>query len=355
METQDTLCARSYDGAWMTDIDDTIVESGESPGDDWIEWLASKIRILKKHRIAWIPMSGVAIAKLGPRIIYRLPKDVLSHVLYYGGDGSQKYYYDTAAGSWKEDLSYRRVFTDAQTVAVIGTEEFVTFLTTNPAGKLSSSDAAARCDAALRKLDAGGFSSSAGSFLDEMKVILGQRGFDPAVSETYFRGGSVSWMMLGDTSVDPYKTDHAVKVRMELIAYAERRLEEEGHLKRFGNEGIIIPFHGSRGIKFVMRKNDKERGTRDLIEHSRIPASSILFAGNELFDGGNDNMIRNIEGVTLLSVGEHTDPGPDVVFGGIGIQANNSWMEHVCAALEAGTPWSEVLAHIRNHNKESNR
>ena len=67
-------------GAWMTDIDDTLIESGLMPDDKWIQWLSEKISIFKRHNIAWIPMSGVAIDKLGPRILYRLPHDLLSHV-----------------------------------------------------------------------------------------------------------------------------------------------------------------------------------------------------------------------------------------------------------------------------------
>ena len=80
-------------GAWFTDIDDTLVWPGEMPSENFIDWFAGKIRILMKHNIYWIPMSGVAMDKLGPRILYRLPKDILSNIIYYGGDGSQKYTY----------------------------------------------------------------------------------------------------------------------------------------------------------------------------------------------------------------------------------------------------------------------
>lgn len=91
--------------------------------------------------------------------------------------------------------------------------------------------------------------------------------------------------------------------------YAESRLREAGHLRGFGSEAVHIPFHGSRGIKFVLRHNDKERGTRDLMDKHRLSAGDILFSGNELVEGGNDNVIRRVRGVTLVSVGHRTDEG----------------------------------------------
>ncbi|MDX9801374.1 MAG: hypothetical protein RBT69_08575 [Spirochaetia bacterium] len=334
-----------FTGAWMTDIDDTIIRSGEMPDEAWIKWISSKIEKLNRHNILWIPMSGVAIVKLGPRILYRLPDEILDSVLYYGGDGSQKYYYDSKSRKWAEDLEYKRVFTDEQTLAVIGKDEF-----------LKTVHDGERYEKAASRLADGGFKSgkfkSEDGILTTMKKMLSDAGYDPALSETYFRGGSVSWMMLGDISADPYKTEKAANVRKKLIEYAEKTLEEEGHLKRFGKEGINIPFHGARGIKFVMMGNDKERGTRDLVENEEIKAENIVFAGNELFAGGNDNMIRKVGGVTILSVGEKTDPGENVIAAGDGIDANNLWLDKICALLDKGEKWEDILADIRERGKK---
>ena len=39
--------------------------------------------------------------KLGPRILHRLPGDALTNIVYYGGDGSQKYIYDPSCKTWE--------------------------------------------------------------------------------------------------------------------------------------------------------------------------------------------------------------------------------------------------------------
>lgn len=183
--------------------------------------------------------------------------------------------------------------------------------------------------------------------LDILKNRLSEHGYIAEESETYLRGGSVSWMMLGDISAEPYKTEKAEKVRKELILLAEKILAEYGGLESLGTTAINIPFHGARGIKFVLKGNDKERGTRDLIERMNISPDSMIFAGNELFHGGNDNMIRNIDGVTLLSVGEKTDPGKNVFYGGNGTIANRRWMETACRELERGVPWPSIICEMK--------
>ncbi len=67
-----------------------------------------------------------------------------------------------------------------------------------------------------------------------MKLILKKHGYDTDMSETYFRGGSVSWMMLGDISAEPYKTEKAAEVRKEIISFAEKKLEELNWLSDIG-------------------------------------------------------------------------------------------------------------------------
>lgn len=92
-----------FNGAWVTDIDDTLLESGAYPTREWIDTQVAFIRQLQALNIVWVPMSGVAIDKAGPRLIYRLPQDVCSHVIYYGGDGSAKLSYDLKSDQWLED------------------------------------------------------------------------------------------------------------------------------------------------------------------------------------------------------------------------------------------------------------
>jgi hydroxymethylpyrimidine pyrophosphatase-like HAD family hydrolase len=336
-----------YSGVWMTDIDDTLIESGEMPDETWIKWLTDKIRVFKKYNIAWVPMSGVAIVKLGPRILYRLPEDVLSHVMYYGGDGSQKYFYDTEHGMWAEDKTFRTVFSDAQGLAVLGYNEYKTALE-HIYDKTDGSEAVIekKMTEAVEILNKNNISPDTG-ILSEMKQILKERAYDPDKSETYFRGGSVSWMMLGDISADPYRTDKAAVVRKELIAHAMKRLKELSWLSNIGERAIIIPFPGARGIKFVLKGNNKEKATRDIVDIEKINPENIIFAGNEIFEGGNDNMIRNVDGVTLLSVGEKTDPGNNIVYGGEGVAANLKWMDRVCEKLIEGRTWQDIINMIK--------
>ena len=331
-----------FNGAWLTDIDDTLIESGIMPDDEWIEWLAEKLRILKKYKIVWVPMSGVALVKLGPRILYRLPEDIAVDILYYGGDGSELYYYDSNKKGWDSDKTFRRVFSDAQAVAVIGREKYAEALSEQNSVAVDDISIKIRIENAVKIMAEKNIPEDL-CLLDILKKRLSSHGYNPDNSETYFRGGSVSWMMLGDISAEPYKTENADKVRKELISLSEELLSEYGSLETIGSTGIHIPFHGARGIKFVLKGNDKERGTRDLVERKFISPETMIFAGNELFEGGNDNMIRNVDGVTLLSVGEKTDFGKNVFFGGVGIEFNKKWMDKACELLEEGMPWINIL------------
>ncbi|MBA7531953.1 hypothetical protein ES705_24179 [subsurface metagenome] len=345
---------RNYSGAWMTDIDDTLIKSGEMPTDQWIEGLVRFLRVMKKNNIVWIPMSGVAIAKLGPRIVYRLPEDVLTHVIYYGGDGSLRYFYNEETKQWDDDPDSRRLFSDAQAVAVLGRESFVSSMA-EIYGTANFQDPRIleRLAKAQEELREKGLSTEKG-ILDELKEELKRCGFDPAKSETYFRGGSTSWMMLGDSSAEPYRAPEAVAVRKKLIELAKKLLCERDFLC-YNKTDIDIPFPGARGIKFVLKGNDKERATRHLLANFGLKPEQVLFVGNELFDGGNDNMIRNIDGISLLSVGEREDPGENLIHGNVEINgrryiedaANRLWMDWVMQNLENGKPWAEILREIR--------
>lgn len=327
-------------GAWVTDIDDTLIESGVTPSDIWIEWLSEKIRILRDSGILFVPMSGVAMTKLGPRILYRLPEDILTDVLYYAGDGSQKYHYDIEAKEWIEDRSFQRVFSDLQALAVLGQTEFM------KSKKEIYNSRITDLNEMEKKLKTLGFDAKRGIIgflLDELE----KNGFDPDKSDIYYRGGSISWLILGDISAEFYKNSEIECLRKKLIKLAKEILKDNGNLVLLGEEEITIPFPGARGIKFVLKGNSKERSIKDLINNFSFKKENILFAGNELFKDGNDNMIRNIKGITLLSVGEHTEPGDFVVEGGVGIDANRRWMDSICNMLLSGYSWRGILKEMR--------
>ncbi|MCK4517081.1 MAG: hypothetical protein KAU31_17605, partial [Spirochaetaceae bacterium] len=302
-------------------------------------------------KVLWIPMSGVALVKLGPRILFRLPTSELSHVVYYGGDGSFKYSFSPESDSWMEDYSFSRLLSDAQAYVIMGEKEFVSSLEqeTEPFGA-DESNIGLRLEGTRQVLREKGYDLS-DCILDLLKARLKEIGFDPEESDTYFRGGSVSWMMLGDIAAGPYHEPEAYKLRMELIEISKKWLSYHNHLQDIGTTGVTVPFPGARGIKFVLMGNDKERAVRDLLEWAGLRPEQLLYAGNELFEGGNDNMLRKISGITLLSVGDREDPGPLVVMGRrkngstilSGVESNRFWMDWTMEQLLAGVPWAEVL------------
>ena len=78
-----------------------------------------------------------------------------------------------------------------------------------------------------------------------------------------------------------------------------------------------------------------------LLVIENINLDSLLFVGNELFAGGNDDPVRRVEGITILSVGEKEDPG--VIDGGIQVEANQYWMSELTASLDEGESWPDIL------------
>lgn len=342
-------------GAWVTDVDDSVIMSGALPTEEILSALSRLITELKKRHVLWVAMSGVAMAKMGSRLLYRLPEELLDNVVYYAGDGSQRFIFNTVTRMWGEDIGFRKIFSDAQALAVLGKKEFVKqFEELSLQGEIK--DVGQKLADAKALLSSRGYDPDRG-ILDLMKEKLHSGGFDPSESETYFRGGSVSWMMLGDISAEPYRTDKAVKVRKELLSLAESLLADKNFLSDIGEGEIHVPFPGARGIKFVLKGNNKERALRHLIQEYDIQPRKILFTGNELFTGGNDNMIRNIADVTLLSVTEGEDPGKNVVSGHFKdngsviseVNANLQWMDWAGHRMKQGYPWEAIIHTMRLH------
>jgi 2-phosphoglycerate kinase len=334
-----------FKGAWLTDVDDTLLKSGHRPDDDWIGELAEFVRTLRKHGILWAPVSGVAISKMGPRMLYRLPEELLDNVFYFGGEGSTRSHYDPACSSWVDDPAFKRHFSDAQALAVIGEQELRAWFAHHyHIDDLQDERIELHITEAQAVLEKKGFAGMP-CLVDQMKAKLDEQGFDSDKSETYFRGGALSWMMFGDISVQHYRGEHETEVRMAISHFIRDRLEELDHLRALGENGIGMPYmHATRGIKLVLMGNDKGRAAEELHHVLGIPAHHILFVGNELFDGGNDDTVRRVEDVVLLSVGEKEDPG--VINGGVQVGANRHWMEWAVAQLEAGITWPEILKQL---------
>jgi 2-phosphoglycerate kinase len=334
-----------FKGAWLTDVDDTLLKSGHRPDDHWIGELAQFVRTLRKHGILWAPVSGVAISKMGPRMLYRLPEELLDNVFYFGGEGSTRSHFHAAGSSWVDDSAFKRHFTDAQALAVIGELELRAWFAHHyHTGDLHDERIERHITDAQAVLEERGFAGMP-CLVDQMKAKLDEHGFDSGKSETYFRGGALSWMMFGDISVQHYRGEHETQVRMAISHFIRDRLEELDHLRALGENGIGMPYmHATRGIKLVLMGNDKGRAAEELHHVLGIPADHILFVGNELFDGGNDDTVRRVEDVVLLSVGEKEDPG--VINGGVQVDANRHWMEWAVAQLEAGIAWPEILKQL---------
>lgn len=330
-----------FSGAWLTDIDDTLIRSGYFPDDAWIQSLATFIRRLQAHNIVWAPVSGVAINKMGSRLLFRLPEDVLSHVVYYGGEGGVKSYYDSTAEKWNSPESYQRNFSDVQALVVIGEQRFASALKIQYDIDKRDDDIRQRITAAKTMLETTRYNGMP-CLVDQMESELAQAGYDPAKAETYFRGGAISWMMFGDVSVQNYKGGHETATRNDINLFIRNKLAELDHLKDIGDNGIHMPYlHATRGIKLILMGNDKGRAADDLIESEMIAPDSLLFVGNELFEGGNDDPVRRVKGVTILSVGEKEDPG--VIDGGVQVDANHYWMETLIEKLDTGKSWPGIL------------
>ena len=335
----------AFKGAWLTDVDDTLLKSGFRPGDEWIGELAGFVSKLKSHGILWAPVSGVALGKMGPRMLYRLPEELLSHVCYFGGEGSTRSHYDVASGKWVDDPVFKRHFSDAQALAVIGEQElrawFAHHYHTDDLHDVRIDGHIADAQAIIEEKGFAGMPC----IVDQMKAKLEEHGFDSTRSETYFRGGALSWMMFGDISVQHYKGERETEVRMAISHFIRDRLEELDHLRALGDNGIGMPYmHATRGIKLVLMGNDKGRAAEELAHVMGIPADHILFVGNELFEGGNDDTVRRVEDVVLLSVGEKEDPG--VIDGGVQVGANRHWMDWIIAELDRGVEWPEILKQL---------
>ncbi len=335
--------AHGYQGAWLTDVDDTLFKSGERPTDEQIDALADILHTLKKHHILWAPVSGVAIDKMGPRLLYRLPEEVLSHVVYYGGEGSSKHHYDPEKKQWVRDPEFERHFSLAQALAIIGDRRLREALKRNRDTPRSDGEIDRLVAEAKSHLTRCGIDDEH-CLIDELETLLHEAGFDRDRAETYFRGGAVSWMMLGDISVEHYKGERETAQRSALNDHLQQRLGELDHLRDLGDGAVTMPYrHATRGIKLVLEGNDKGRAAEDLIAQG-IPPQAILFTGNELYRGGNDDSVRRVEGIVLLSVGEREDPG--VIDGGVQTEALWQWMEEIAAALDAGEPWRKLLSEL---------
>jgi hypothetical protein len=309
-------------------------------------------------------MSGVALIKLGDRLLYRLSDEILGGTIAYLGDGSNKHQFDPIGSTWVSDPGYIREFSDAQAVAIVGSERYYNDLVEASGDHSDLVQLKIRVDHAVKEVEKHNRRSGPDivpigphkGLIGELEDLLDESGIQEKMRsaghgikepETYFRGGSVSWMMLGDVSADPYHEDSSLILRKgKLIPHAENRLKEHNDLKDLGSSGVHVPFPGARGIKFVLVGNDKERGARDLITSYDIPSENILFIGNELFEGGNDNMLRNIEGINLLSVGTKEDPG--AINWGTGVDANWSLMERIIDDLERGFGFGELIERLKS-------
>jgi 2-phosphoglycerate kinase len=346
-------------GAWCSDIDDTVILSGKMPSKSQMKSINNFVRALAKKNVAWIPMSGVAFDKIHPRILDMIDPELKKHVIFYGGDGSSRYYYNPQEEQWEKDSNFERFLSDAQALAIMGTEEFKKQLGLNISAekKLPSDDeyikrkVKDRTEDAQKILKKNGFHTCRG-IIDDLKDILKSRGFDPSNAQAYYRVGSVSWMMLGDIDAESYAKPDAKRVREELLSMVDERLAASDYLMRLSPEGtrVIKPFPGARGIKFVLDKNSKERCICDIIENQGLLPEEILFAGNELFDGGNDFVVANIERVNLLSFGHKTAPG--IPYGGFGVDANQAWYDLLSGMLDklpadGGQTWVEILSRIQ--------
>ena len=330
-----------FTGAWLTDVDDTLIPSGRRPDDRWIDSLAEFLASLKKQNIVWAPVSGVALNRMGPRLLFRLPRELLTHVMYYGGEGGTKSFFDPEKQQWISPKHFQRNFSDEQALVILGGKRF--FQALEHAGDEPKTQIKKRIARAEKNLQKTPYANMP-PLLDTLEKKLSKEGFNPDRAETHFRGGAVSWMMLGDTSVKHYRGKQETTVREALNTWLRKKLQELNHLSDIGDHGIHMPYpHATRGIKLVLMGNDKSRAAKDLIDNEGISADAVLFVGNELYAGGNDDPVRHVEDIVILSVGEKQDDG--VIDGGIGVDDNRHWMRWITDRLQQ-ISWQNILKEL---------
>ncbi|HHJ35870.1 MAG TPA: hypothetical protein ENJ87_08895 [Gammaproteobacteria bacterium] len=331
-----------YSGAWLTDIDDTLIRSGIYPDDEWIDKLTDFIRCLKAHDIVWVPVSGVALNKMGSRLLFRLPQDVLSHVIYYGGEGGIKSYYVSGLEKWHSPESFQRNFSDAQALVLLGAERYMDALKAQyERDSDEEKEINQRITTAQRIIHSSRYRDLP-CLVDQMESRLKHAGFDPERAETYYRGGALSWMMLGDISVQYYRGKGETRVRNLINDFIREKLSGYDHLRDLGDYGIHMPYpHATRGIKLVLMCNDKGRAVKDLLKSQELSVDTALFVGNELYEGGNDNPVTGIDNLTVLSVGKKRDKG--VINGGAGVEVNQYWMDALSDKLGQGMSWADII------------
>lgn len=354
-------------GAWMTDIDDTLIDSGVTPDDNSVGRIGEFIERLAGSSVAWVGMSGVSLEKIRSRFFDRLPRRLLSNVIYYSGDGSQKFSYDDASGAWREDHRFARTFTDEQGVALLGEDRYRRALLDLGIENEKAERRVSGALAGVRKTASNGVRP----VLAVLEAELADAGFAPSDAALYYRGGSISWMIVGDRSAAAYRETRVAMARERLIERAREELDARNRLEELGPR-VVIPFPGARGIKLVLEENTKLRAANDFFRTTGVLPRRTVFCGNELYEGGNDNMLRAVKGLTLLSLGDRVDrTGPSVVDGRIGKRrrersrpegeqpggnysrvydgprAMDSWMSWISARLRGGETWDEVVDGLR--------
>jgi len=133
------------------------------------------------------------------------------------------HYFNTQQQQWLAEIKYQRNLTDAQSVALIGTKRLEHALQ-------NSTETKERIRNAKNILSRHKFNAEY-SLIDRMEAILAKAGFDTGNSKTYFRGGAISWMMLGDISVKHYQAKKEKKIREKINRYAHAWLENKNYLR----------------------------------------------------------------------------------------------------------------------------
>ncbi len=82
-----------------------------------------------------------------------------------------------------------------------------------------------------------------------------------------------------------------------------------------------------------------------MIAHHGVDPHNILFTGNELYEGGNDNTVREVIGLNIVSVGKKMDLG--VINAGDDISANHNIMQLIQSRLEHGVKWVDIMPRLQ--------
>ena len=253
------------------DLDDTLTESKSSLDPEMAELLGA---LLKIKLVA--VTSGASLAQFQQQFLAQLAKVTpnLENLYLLPTSGASLYVYQTATKDWQavyhEELSTEdKEKIKSALIKVFIESEF-------SSGELSQSDKEKIKSTIAQVLIKTEFSSQAGDYGQILEDRDSQITFS-ALGQTAPIGLKISW-------------DPGQQKRREIADGLQKLLPE-----------FLVKIGGSTSIDITKRGIDKAYGLRRLTNYLKLSLDQVLYVGDALFPGGNDEPLLGL-GVTCQSV-----------------------------------------------------